>query len=104
MGIDHIHPGIGRDFGQEISGENFLRRKTLEKPIRKDAARVRNVGAANVTPGQADLAFIFRQKIRERLDQSAAQKTGDAMVDLETLVGGVALVAGEELIAAISCQ
>src|ERR1700690_1247219 len=104
MGVDHIHPGIGRDFGQEIGGENLLGREALEKPIRKDAARGRNVGAANVTPRQADLAFIVRQKIRERLDQSAAQKTGNAMVDLETFVGGVALVSGEELIATISSK
>ncbi len=79
----------------------FVRREELKRTI---ALHRRHFGAAYVTFHPANGSAITGDQRENRLDQSLPKNRRNVAVDVKNLVRAVALVAAEELVAAVSGQ
>src|SRR5580658_5569830 len=101
MSFGNRQPIVAAHLFEETIFENLLGRQAQEKTVRKNPARIRYIGATNITSRQAQLALIIRKKSSERLDYAATNPGRQRMIEGKTFVRGVAFVAAKKLITTI---
>src|SRR5579862_5629395 len=104
MLLRHGEPILPAYFLEKLSRKNLILRMTQEETVGQNATRVRNFRATDILARQTKLAIVQGQHADQRLDQTRAKPGWKEVINRKVFVLLVALVAAEELVAAITRQ